>query len=113
VTAQKFREVVGIGGGTCWESIGHELPRRLPTDHQPGVGPILSPHVVLYPGMTRRLDFSSYQAVSGSSVIVFEMISLPIDNAALMPVIRDLSAARPAMIQAWIENRCPEGESDA
>jgi hypothetical protein len=113
VTGQNIRVDVGIGGAIRWESIGHELPRRLPTEHQSDVGPILSPHVVLYPGMTCRLDFSSYQAVSGSSVIVFEMISLPIDNAALKPVIRDLSAARPPMIQAWIENRCPEGESDA
>jgi hypothetical protein len=39
------------------------------------------------PGNDVRLDFSSYQAVSGSSVIVFEMISLPIDNAALMRMI--------------------------
>jgi hypothetical protein len=63
--------------------------------------------------MTHRLDFSSYQAVSGSSAIVLETISFPIEETAHMPVSRDLSAARPAMIQAWIENGCPEGGSDA
>lgn len=63
--------------------------------------------------MTHRLDFSSYQAVSDSTAIVLETISLPIEDAAHMPVTRDLSAARPAMIQAWIENECPEGRSDA
>jgi hypothetical protein len=63
--------------------------------------------------MTHRLDFSSYHAVSGSSAIVLETISLPIEDPAHMPVTRDLSAARRAMIQAWIENGCPEGGSDA
>jgi len=63
--------------------------------------------------MTQRLDLSSYQAVSGSSAIVLETISLPIEDPAHMPVTRDLSAARPAMIQARIENGCPEGGSDA
>jgi hypothetical protein len=63
--------------------------------------------------MTHRLDFSSYQAVSGSSSMVLETISLPIEDAAHMPETRDPSAARAAMIQAWIENGCPEGGSDA
>jgi hypothetical protein len=63
--------------------------------------------------MTHRLDFSSYQAVSDSSAIVLETISLPIEDAAHMPVTRDQSAARPAMIQAWIENESPEGRRDA
>ena len=63
--------------------------------------------------MTHQLGFSSYQAVSGSPAIVLETIRLPIEDAAHMPVTRDLSAARPATIQAWIENGCPEGGSDA
>jgi hypothetical protein len=63
--------------------------------------------------MTHRLDFSSYQAVSDSSAIVLKTISLSIEDAAHMPVTRDLTAARPAMIQAWIKNECPEGRSDA
>jgi hypothetical protein len=63
--------------------------------------------------MTHQLDFSSYQAVSSSSAIVLETISLPIEDAAHMPVTRDLSAARPAKIQAWIGNGCPEGGSGA
>ena len=63
--------------------------------------------------MTQRLDLSSYQAVSGSPDIVLEMISLPIEDPAQMPVTRDLSATRRAMIQTWIKNGCPEGGSDA
>ena len=63
--------------------------------------------------MTQRLDLSSYQAVTGSSAIVLETISLPIEDVAHMPVTRDLSATRRAMIRAWIKNGCPEGGSDA
>ena len=112
-TAQKIRGIAGVGGATRWESIGQELPRRRLAERQPDVGPILNPYAVLYPGMTHRLDFSSYQAVSGSSAIVLETISLPVEDTAQMPVTQDLSAARPAMMQAWIENGCPEGGSDA
>jgi hypothetical protein len=63
--------------------------------------------------MTQRLDLSSYRAVSGSSAIVLETISLPIEGPAHMPVIRDLSATRRATIHAGIEDGCPEGRSDA
>jgi hypothetical protein len=64
------------------------------------VGPILDPFAVLYPGMMQRLDLSSDQAVSGSSAIVLETIGSPIEDPAHMPVTRDLSAARRAMIPA-------------
>ena len=84
-TAQKIRGVAGVGGATRWESIGLELPRRRPAERQPDVGPILNPYAVLYPGMTHRLDFSSYQAVSDSSAIVLETISLPIEERPICP----------------------------
>ena len=83
--------------------------RRRPAERQPDIGP----YAVLYPGMTQPLDLSSYQAVSGRSAIVLETISLPIEDAAHMPVIRDLSATRRAMVHAWIKNGCPEGGSGA
>jgi hypothetical protein len=56
---------------------------------------------------------SSYQAVSGSSAIVLEIISLPIKDPAQMPVTRDLSATRRAMFQAWTKNGCQGGGRDA
>jgi hypothetical protein len=55
--------------------------------------------------MTQRLDLSSYQAVSGSSAVVLETISMPIEDPAHMPVTRDLSATRRAMIK----DGCTEG----
>jgi hypothetical protein len=44
---------------------------------------------------------------------VLETISEPVEDPAHMPVTRDLSATRRAMIQVWIKNGCPEGGSDA
>jgi hypothetical protein len=101
--------VVRVGGATRWETVGHGLPRRLPAERQPDVGPF----AVFYPGMTQRLDLSSYQAVSGSSAIVLEIIGLPIEDPTHMPVTRELSANRRAMIQSWIKNGCKEVGRDA
>jgi hypothetical protein len=36
-----------------------------------------------------------------------------IEDPAHMPVTRDLSTRRRAVIQVWIKNECPEGGSDA
>jgi len=44
---------------------------------------------------------------------VLVTISLPIEDLAHMPVTRDLSASRRAMIHTWIKNGCTEGVSDA
>jgi hypothetical protein len=90
-------------------TVGHELRRRRPAERQPDVGP----YAVLYPGITQRLDPSSYQAVSGGSAIVLETIPLPIEDPAHMPVICDLSATRRGIINALIVNGRSEGGSDA
>lgn len=57
--------------------------------------------------MTRRLDLSSFEAVSSRSGEVLAAISLPIDDPAHMPVTRDLSASHQTLIQTWIKNGCP------
>jgi hypothetical protein len=44
---------------------------------------------------------------------VLETIGVAIEDTANMPLTRDLSAARRAMIPAWIKIGCPEGGSDA
>lgn len=63
--------------------------------------------------MTQPLDLSSDQAVSCSSAIVLNIIGLPMEDPAQMPVTRELSATRREMIQAWIKNACQEGGRDA
>jgi hypothetical protein len=65
-----------VSGAARCESIGHERPRRRPAERRPDVGPILDPYASLYPGMTQRFDLFSQPAVSDSSAIVLEAISL-------------------------------------
>ena len=77
------------------------------------VQPVLNQYAVLYPGMTRRLDLSDYQAVSTHSAEVLEVISLPIADPAHMPVTRDLSASHRTLIQTWIKNGSPRGQTNA
>jgi hypothetical protein len=72
------------------------------------VQPVLNQYAVIYPGMARRLDLSSYQAVSSNSAEVLAAITLPIADPAHMPVTRDLSASHRALIQTWIKNGCPQ-----
>jgi hypothetical protein len=72
------------------------------------VQPIMNQYAALYPGMAQRLDLSNYQAVTTSSGEVLETISLPIADPAHMPVTRDLSASRRALIETWIKNGCPQ-----
>ena len=57
-------------------------------------------------------DFSRDKACPAVRHVVLETISLPIEDPAHMPVTRDLSATRRAMIQLDQE-RMPEGGSDA
>ena len=75
--------------------------------------PVLKQYAVLYPAMTQRIDLSDYQAVFNNSAEILDVISLPILDAAHMPVTRDLSAAHRTLIQTWIKNGLPRGESHA
>ena len=77
------------------------------------VRPWLHQYAVIYPAMARRLDLSSYEAVSRGADEIRETTALPIEDPAHMPVTRDLSASRLAILQAWIRNGCPRGDSDA
>jgi hypothetical protein len=75
--------------------------------------PVLKQYAVLYPAMTQRIDLSDYQAVFSNSAEILDVISLPIQDPAHMPVTRDLSAAHRTLIQTWIKNGLPQGESHA
>ena len=77
------------------------------------VQPVLNQYAVLYPAMTRRIDLSNYEAVFSHSAEILDVISLPILDPAHMPVTRDLSASDRTLIQTWIKNGCPRGETHA
>jgi hypothetical protein len=71
------------------------------------VQPILNQYAVLYPAMKQRLDLSDYDAVSSNASEVLDVISLPIEDPAHMPVTRDLSKANRTLIQTWINAGSP------
>ena len=77
------------------------------------VQPVLNQYAVLYPAMKQQLDLSDFQTVVSRSSELLEVISLPIDDPAFMPVTRDLSASHRTLIQTWIRNGCPRGDSNA
>jgi len=77
------------------------------------VQPVLNQYAVLYPAMTRRIDLSNDEAVFSHSAEILDVISLPILDPAHMPVTRDLSASHRTLIQTWIKNGCPRGETHA
>ena len=79
------RGSMGVVGPDLGQQSGRNqrpgLQRRLrPMDNPTwaDVQPVLNQYAVLYPGMTRRLDLSNYQAVSSNSAEILEVISLPI-----------------------------------
>jgi hypothetical protein len=84
---------------------GDDTPMASPTWKD--VGPVLSQYARIYPGMAARLDLSNYEAVKHARDVVLQVITLPFDDPAAMPVTRDLSAYDREMIVAWIKVGCP------
>lgn len=66
------------------------------------VGPIFSAYARLYPGMKARLDISDEATVLGFASGIRDHMRLLITDPAYMPVTRDLSPSKMAMIVAWL-----------
>jgi hypothetical protein len=71
------------------------------------VRPVLEPYARLYPGMTQILDLRDVDAVTASKDMIRSRLLLPLEDPGFMPVSRDLSERRRAMIVAWIDAGCP------
>jgi hypothetical protein len=75
-----------------------------PTWHA-NVQPILQQYGNLYPIMSKHLiDLGNYDSVVKHLKILRLAFSLPIEDANYMPVIRDLSAGKRAIILKWLDN---------
>jgi hypothetical protein len=95
--------IIGDGAATLsillWETF------QAPTDPSwNDIGPIFSAYARLYPGMKARLDLSNEQTVVGFAPSFLEHMSVPILDPAYMPVTRDLSPTKMAMIVAYLES---------
>ena len=66
-------------------------------------GPVLQAYARLYPGMTARLDIGDEATVQSYAPALYGRMSLPILDPAYMPVTRDLSPAKIAMILAYLK----------
>ena len=67
------------------------------------IGAIFGAYARLYPGMKSRLDISDQSTVVGSVGAVLDHMNLPIIDPAYMPVTRDLSPSKMAMIMSWLK----------
>ena len=74
---------------------------------QQDVGPILQAYARLYPGMKDRLDIGDQATVKGFATSMLARMSLPFLDPGYMPVTRDLSPAKVAMILAWLKTQVP------
>jgi hypothetical protein len=72
---------------------------------QQDVGPILQAYARLYPGMKDRLDIGDEATVAGFASSMLARMALPFLDPAYMPVTRDLSPAKVAMILAWLKTQ--------
>ncbi len=68
------------------------------------VAPIFQQYAALYPGMVQVLNLGDYATVVGNLPAFKAVMNLPMSDPSHMPVTRDLSPARLAMINAWFAN---------
>lgn len=71
------------------------------------VGPVLQAYARLYPGMKDRLDIGDQATVKGFATSMLARMALPFLDPGYMPVTRDLSPAKVAMILAWLQTQVP------
>jgi hypothetical protein len=68
------------------------------------INPVFSAYARLYPGMKAILDISDEATVLGfASGILNNHMDVPISDPAYMPVTRDLSPSKMAMIVSWLK----------
>ncbi|MGA7733604.1 MAG: ferritin-like protein, partial [Chloroflexia bacterium] len=71
------------------------------------VQPIFQQYANLYPAMTDILDLSNYLSVVGQRHALIRVLELPIEDPNYMPVTRDLSPTKQAMILRWLGEKEP------
>jgi hypothetical protein len=75
------------------------------------VGPILSTYARLYPYMKGIIDLSDYPTVVENAGAIQHVLNLPVDDPHHMPIVRDLSRDKLAMINQWFANGRPQSAS--
>jgi hypothetical protein len=94
-----------IGDGQSNATISVLLWNPYTAPPNPGwsdAGPVLGSYGRLYPGMQARLNISSEATVTGNAPLIFGRMSLPFLDPGFMPVTRDLSPSKTAMVLAYL-----------
>ncbi len=68
------------------------------------VQPIFQQYADLYPVMKRIVDLSNFGSVMQQNHMLLNVFNTPISNPNYMPVTRDLSAPKQAMLLQWLAN---------
>jgi hypothetical protein len=71
---------------------------------QTDVQPILSQYADLYPFMANIINLGDEQQVLAAKQAIIERLTLPMTDPRYMPVVRDLSDAKRAIILNWLNN---------
>jgi hypothetical protein len=71
------------------------------------VGPIMASYARMYPGMQSLLDISDPATVQGFAPMILARMNAPVLDPAFMPVTRDLSPTKTAMVVAWLASVPP------
>jgi hypothetical protein len=67
------------------------------------VQPIFKQIMILYPFMQSILDLSDEATVAANAALIASFMRLPVTDPHFMPVTRDLSGPKTAMILAWLD----------
>jgi hypothetical protein len=68
------------------------------------IKPILQEYANLYPVMKQYVDLANYGDVVAKGPLIQNAFGLPVTDPSYMPVTRDLSPAKKAMIASWLNN---------
>lgn len=72
------------------------------------VGPILSEYARMYPYMKGIVDLGDFATVKENAQAIQYVLNLPQTDPHHMPIVRDLSQAKLAMINKWFANGMPQ-----
>lgn len=89
----------------------YPMPKEAPTWEE-HVGPILQNYARMYPYMKGIIDLGDYETVRQNAEAIKHVLNLPAEDAHHMPVVRDLSKSKLAVINRWFDKGMPRSSSD-
>ncbi len=81
----------------------HYMMPQEPPNWDEHVGPILGNYARLYPYMKGIIDIGDYETVKQNAKAIHHVLNLPAADPHHMPVVRDLSRSKLAVINRWFD----------